>query len=705
MSIKSSNSETETTQVLTRGQRIWESLRNSRDTAEISLNRALLVTEAYKETEGLPKILRRARAHEKIVTGLPIYIDDEQLLVGDFSSKPMAYEWWPELTVRWVGEAIDQGQFRYRIESEKPFQIKEIIEYWKDREAKESFMTFLGEDKVNMLNTMNEKGSFAFFTEIEALLEKGWHVPNYPKVMKMGLTGIIAEIDEELSKTELLDNASYDNINFLRALKISCRAGIKYAKRYAALAKELAEKSEGQRKKELEKIAETCSWVLEEPARNFRDAMQTVLFCHLLIFWDVRFSGISLGRVDQFLYPYYKKDIENGTITREEALELLECFRVKLSSIRQFDSKIANQYRSCETQFHNCTLGGQLTDGTDAVNEMSFLWLEAANRVRTPHPTLTVRWHPGLNPDFKMKASELNRLGLGYPAWYNDESSINYLENLGITHEDAMNYSISGCVLYTIPNKWASNRPCIVNLAKILEMSMNNGFDPVLEKQVGPETGRLKDFKTYDELMEAFKKQVRFFTNIATEYINKVQVFGSHKLPNLFISALLDDCIHQRGDGIFASGAHYDSFAALRKYIFEEGWIDKEELMEALKINFEGKEDLQRKLLEAPKFCNDIEDVDNIIRDIYVFLSDLMNSIKAPYGSVYQVAPHSLSFHGTTGIKVGALPSGRMAGVALSDEACSPCQGVYLNSPNLVTIFESENLENPLLKNRSFNKR
>jgi formate C-acetyltransferase len=658
-----------------------------------------LVTEAYKETEGQPKILRRAKAHEKIVTELSIYIDDDQLLVGDFASKPMAYEWWPELTVRWVGEVLESGGFPYRIEPDKITQMKEIVEYWKDREAKESFMTYIGEDMRNTLNAMNENGSLAFFAEVEAQTEKGWHVPNYPKVMKIGLTGIITEIDEELSKTELLDNDSYAKINFLRALKISCQAGIRYAKRYAALAKELAEKSEGQRKKELERIADTCGWVLEKPARNFRDAMQTMLFCHLLIFWDVRLSGISFGRVDQFLYPYYKQDIENGTITREEALELLECFRVKLSSMRQFDSKITKEARSGETQFHNCTLGGQLTDGTDAVNEMSFLWIEAAERVRTPHPTLTVRWHPGLNPDFAMKVAELNRLGLGFPAWYCDETSISYLKNRGVTHEDAMNYVVSGCVLHTIPHKSASAWPAIVNLPKILEITMNNGVDPRLGTKIGLETGHLYDFKTLDELLEAFKKQVSFFTNISKSYLNHVRVFRAHELPNLFISALFDDCI-QRGDGVFGGGAYYqqssmymlpvgvvdvgDSFAAMKKYLFEECSIGSEELLKALKVNFEGKEDLHKKLLDAPKFGNDIEYVDYIVRDIYSFLIELMNSIKAPYGSVYEVAPHSLSFHGAAGRRVGALPSGRLAGVALSDGACSPSQGRDVNGPTAV---------------------
>ena len=696
---------------LTRGQRIWGRLRDRRDAVELSLNRASLVTDAYRETEGQPKILRRARAHEKIVTRLPIYIDDEQLLVGDFASKPMVFEWWPELSAKWVGEALDAGQFAYRLDQALVPQAKEIVDYWKDREVKEAFLTFLGEEAVATLNTMNEQGSLAFFAETEVQLEKGWHVPNYPKVMKVGLAGIIAEIDEELAKTAMLDDASYEKITFLRALRISCEGGIAYAKRYAALAKELALTSEGQRKRELETIADTCDWVLEKPARNFRDALQTMLFCHLLVYWDVRLSGISFGRVDQFLYPYYQRDIEAGTLTREEALELLECFRVKLSSMRQFQSKMTAECRSGETQFHNCTLGGQLADGTDAVNELSFLWLEAAQRVRTAHPTLTVRWHPGLSHEFAMKAAELNRLGLGYPAWYCDETAIGYLENLGITHEDAMDYAVSGCVLHTVPHKWASTWPSVVNLPKIFEVAMNNGVDPVRGTQIGPETGHLEDFETYEELYEAFKKQVRFFTALATEYLNNVRIFRAHELPNLFVSGLVDDCI-ERGQTVFGGGAHYqqssmymmpvgvvdvgDSLAAVKQLVFEEGAVEKGELLDALQADFAGCEDLHRQLLRAPKFGNDDDYVDFIVRDIYVFLTQLMNSIEAPYGSVYQVAPHSLSFHGASGRKVGALPSGRLAGLALSDGACSPCQGVDHRGPTAVINSASKIDHTPL---------
>ncbi|MDR0851116.1 MAG: pyruvate formate lyase family protein, partial [Clostridiales Family XIII bacterium] len=423
---------------MTRGQRIWDDLRPLRETASLSLVRAKLVTESYKETEGKPVYLRRAAAYENIISNLPIHIDKEQLLCGDFASEPMGFEWWPELYSRWVIEAIDNGWFTYKVNEEEYDTIKDICDYWKDRESKQMFLNYLEPEFKKKLDTMNEKGSLCFFAETEASLEKGWHVPNYEKVIQKGLTGILAEIDAELDGLKILDNDSYRKANLLRGLKQALTAAIRFAKRYAVLAADMAKNEQNpSRKAELEKMADVMGWIMENPARDFYDAVQTMFFTHICIFYDVRCSGMSFGRVDQYLYPYYEKDIESGKITRELARDLIECLRVKCSSMRQFDSKTTvlkhddetriNDCRSGETQFHNCTIGGQLEMGVDATNDLSFLWLEAAMNVRTAHPTLTIRWHPALDRDFMMAAAKLNRLGLGFPAWYNDLTTIPYL--------------------------------------------------------------------------------------------------------------------------------------------------------------------------------------------------------------------------------------------------------------------------------------
>jgi pyruvate formate-lyase/glycerol dehydratase family glycyl radical enzyme len=683
----------------TRGQRLWQVLRERRDTEPLSLERARLVTASYRETEGLPTILRRAKAFEKIVAEIPIYIDEGQLLAGDFASRPMAAEWFPEYTVEWVLKEVNDGRSPYMVGETEVSLMKEICDYWKDKAARETFYRYLGEEEVKSLYEVNEQGSWIFAASMEAQTEKGWNVPDYPKAIRLGLSGILAEVEEELRTTRPLDGPSFDKTCFLEALSIALRAGIRYAHRYAAVARELSKKTKGERKKELQRIAAICERVPEEPARSFHEALQTVWFCHVLTYWDTRTVGVSFGRVDQYLYPYYAEDIQKGRMSREEAVELLECFRVKMAALRNFNNAYVREATAGETQFHNCTLGGQTADGKDATNDLSYLWLEAAARTRTPHPTLSVRWHERLSPDFAMKAAEVCRIGLGYPAWFGDKGSIAYLLEKGATLEEARDYAVAGCVLHVVPHKTAATWPTIVSMAKVLEVTLYNGVDPRLGKQVGLTTGSLEDFETYDALYEAFKKQVKHFLARSTSYLNKVRLFRAERLPDLFVSSLFDDCI-KRGESVGAGGSRYqhssmylipvgvtdvaDSLAALKKRVFEEGLIGKGELLKALKTNFEGKEDLRQMLLSAPKYGNDDDYVDEIVAGIYSWLCKTLDQIEGPYGSRYANAPHSLSFHGAAGRKVGALPSGRLSGVSLADGAVSPCQGADHKGPTAV---------------------
>jgi pyruvate formate-lyase/glycerol dehydratase family glycyl radical enzyme len=683
----------------TRGQRLWNKLRERRDTEPLSLERANLVTASYKETEGLPIPIRRAKAFEKIVTEIPIYIDDEQLLVGDFASRPMAAEWHPEFTVEWVLKEINEGIWPYKLRGKEQRTLKEICDYWKDKAFKESFFRYLGAEEVKMIQNFNETGSWVFAAFVEAQTEKGWCVPNYPKAIKMGFSGILAEVEAELRGTRPLNDESLAKIVFLEAMVIMLKAGIRYGKRYAALARDSAKRTVGKRKQELERIATICNWVPENPARNFYEALQSMWFCHVLIYLDSMATAMAPGRVDQYLYPYYTLDVQKGEFGREEAIELLECLRVKMSALRTFQTSYIRETAAGETQFHNCTLGGQTTDGKDATNELSYLWLEAAARTKTPHPTLSIRWHENLSTEFALKGAELCRVGLGFPAWFGDKASIEYLTNMGVPLEEARDYAIAGCVLHDIPYKTSAKWPSVVNMPKVLEITLNNGIDPRLGKQVGLMTGNLFDYQTYEALCEALRKQVRYFLTYSTNYLNKVRLFRAAYLPDLFCSCFFDDCI-KRGQSIIGGGAHYqqgsmymlpigvvdvaDSLAALKKYIYEEGSLSKEELMRSLEANFEGKKDIRQRLLSAPKYGNDDDYVDHIVADIYRWLYEILSEIDAPYGVKYALAPHNLSFHGATGRRVGALPNGRLAGVSLTDGAVSPCQGADRKGPTAV---------------------
>lgn len=699
--IKMSEPKTSEEQKLTRGQRLWDKVVEVRGTAPISMERAKLLTASWKETEGLPTPIRRAKAFEKIVTEIPIYIDDEQLLAGNYGSWPMAAEWRPEVTVEWVLERFESELGLMKIRDEDIPVMKEIAEYWKDKTADACYFRYIGKEEEERIRGLDYRGALIRHLYQESTHGQGWCVPDYPKAIRKGLLGILTEVEEEIQATPFVDEASRDKRFFLEALTIVIKGGIQYARRHAALARELAKTAEEKRKAELEKIAEICEWVLANPARSFWEALQTLWFCNLLMFFDTKENGVSPGRVDQYLYPYYKKDIEEGRITREEAIELLELLRCHYSSYRALLESSLQEKGIGEANWFNCMLGGQTADGKDATNEMSYLWIEAAMRTRSPHPTLSVRVHENMSEDFAMKAAELCALGIGYPAWFGDRTIIPFLVNQGVTLEEARDYAIAGCTITCVPGKMCPARVFFGNIPKMFELALHNGIDPRTGKQLGPQTGKLEDFNTYEELYEAYRKQVRYCLKQAAADQNKARLFQASVLPQLVPSLLFDDCI-KRGLPNNGGGCHYqqgmwyllpsgpidvaDSLATIKKCVYEEGLITKKQLMDALAANFEGDghQEVRRILLSAPKYGNDDDYVDLIARDVYAMLDEELAKLDGGFGTKYVDAPHSVSSHGNMGRKTGALPSGRLAWVSLADGNMSPSQGMDRKGPTAV---------------------
>ncbi|MGN0968951.1 MAG: glycyl radical protein [Oscillospiraceae bacterium] len=690
----------------TRGQIIWERLRERRDKEPVSFARAKIVTRSYKESEGLPLFIRRAKAFDAVMREIPIYLDDDMLLVGDFSVRPMAAEIFPELTVSWIKDYMDSGAYdqqdpndTYAFEPNQKEEILEVCEYWKDHSLRESFYKYLGKDYVDYLYELNEQGAWIFAASTEAQTEKGWNIPDFSRVVRRGLRGLLEDIDAAYAKIPMMSDENVRQRTFLEALRSMIHSSIHYAHRYADLCRQEAERHEGKRREELLTMAEVCDWVPENPARTFLEAVQSMWFCHLLIYWDSRTVGLGFGRVDQYLYPYYRQDIESGLIDREEATQILECLRIKIMGKRNVFNVTIRAALTNDSHFHNCTLGGQTIDGRDAVNELSYVWLDAAERVRTPHPTLSVRWHEQIDPDFVMRCIEINKLGLGFPAWFNDEPTIEYLLERGATLAEARDYAIGGCVLHNLVGKTPTTWPSVMNYAKIFELAMNDGVDPRLGKPFGPKTGRFEDFERYEDLVEAFKAQSMHFIRESTDYLNKVSMFRSDYLPETFVSLFFDGCI-EKARSVAQGGAKYqinnyyvlpvgivdvaNALYAVKKLVYEEKQVDRAELMKALHANFEGYEELQQKLWAVPKYGNDCAEVDYICADLYEWFCDFVNTIPAPYGARYEVAPHSIAFHANMGLKTGALPSGRKAGLSLADGAVSPAQGTDTEGPTAV---------------------
>ena len=682
-----------------RGQRIWNRLIRYRDSERVYLDRGRLITEGYKRSSGMPILQRRAVALEYLFQNLHIYIDDEQLLAGDYSVAPMGFEWFPEFTVEWVRQYLENGESIYDFGPEDvKDEMLEICDYWQDKSAKEMFYNYLGPEMVDWLYTINEHGCWVLGAAQESSTEKGWNIPGFDKAISKGYTGIIAEIDEELATLEVTDDASLKKDQLLKALRHVLQAAMAFSDRYAALARELSEKeSDITRKMELLELAEVCSNVPRYPARTFHEAVQSLWFTFVLTYWDTRAAAVSLGRVDQYLYPYYRRDIDAGILTKESALEILECLRVKLSSRREFHNATIRQGTNGGTIFHNCTLGGVTRDGKDAVNELSFLWLDAAERCRTPHPTLSVRWHERINVDFLMRAMEIVKLGMGFPAFFGDPSNITYLMNQGVPLEEARDYALGGCVLPEIPGKCPSTWPTVTNCAKIFEMAMHDGRDPRTGVQVGPHTGDCRTFHSIDQLVEAFQQQMKSVLRFGADYLNRCRVFRQETLPDLFVNAFVDDCI-KKGRVNMADGARYqhscmymlpvgvvnvaDSLAAIEWCVFDKKLFTMDQLLRALQADFVGFDEIQQQLLDAPKYGNDLDYVDHYTAEIYAFLVDILHNTKGCYGTRYECAPHNLAFHGAMGLKTGALPSGRKAGVALSDGAVSATPGSDVNGPS-----------------------
>jgi pyruvate-formate lyase len=346
-----------------RGQRIWDRLRDKRDTEHVSIWRGRLQYRAYLETEGQPTYIRRARAFEMLMDKLPIYIDDEQLLAGDTCTEPMSLEWFPELTCGWLKNYLDSGSATYSFGDISMEEMREIAEYWAKNSAKDSFVEYMGDSWKKWVADTSEFGAWLLGSDGGVQSQRGWNVLDFEKALRLGYRGIVEEIDQAMARLKGYTNERLVKEQFYSAIKRELLAAIRFSNRYADLAEKMAESAPEGRREELLELARICRKVPEYPAGSFHEAVQNMWFTYLMVYWETLAAGVSLGRVDQYLYPYYKADIEAGVLDREKALEILECLRVKFSCRRDFADTTIRRMVSGWTQFANCTLGGQHGDG------------------------------------------------------------------------------------------------------------------------------------------------------------------------------------------------------------------------------------------------------------------------------------------------------------------------------------------------------
>lgn len=659
-------------------------------TPRISTSRLKFLKESYKETEGQSTVLRRAKFFDKFLRGTPISID-ENLIVGALTQWVCGVEVYPEYSSIWMKEESSYSSMMGPIEATKEDMklLSEAADYWKDKCVNFMSRQTFFEKYVIDWGDIRASGVSTDTT----VLPLGRMNIDYGKALNKGLNGVIAEAKTELEKLPLFAEAQKAR-DFLNSVIISCGAVIAFARRYAELAREMARNEmDIKRREELERISDICDWVPANPARDFRDAIQSFWFVHIAMQLEHLSPGNTPGRWALYTYPFYKKDKEAGKITAEDAIELLQLLYINFTAINRILDK--RQYQEdAGVMFQNITIGGLTAEGEDATNELDYLLLEAQKRIRMPQPTLSVLYHDKLAPELLIKAAEVVRTGIGMPAFFNYNIGVQRLLSHGSSLEDARNHCIIGCVETGWSHACSAFYGGFLNMPKMLELALNNGIDPLTGKQLGIQTGKAEDFSSYEALEGAILKQLQYFMRLWREFYKVGSARYAEIVPYTFTSALVDDCI-KRGRNMEDGGARYnmkgggpvgiinmaDSLAAVKKLVYEEKQLTMKQLLEALQANFEGKHDVLQMLLKCPKYGNDDDYVDRIAQKWYRIFYDEHEKFTDHLDKRTKPYALSITTHGPLGRLTGALPSGRKAGEPLADGTVSAVAGMDRKGP------------------------
>lgn len=659
----------------------------------VDIDRIKFLMEVYKETEMLPPVILRARLFDKLCSEKPIFIDGNPI-VGTLTKYKYGSYPVPEFGARWMKKvdrmSLQRGEVLLTGEDKE--WIDKSADSWWDKNVFNRTREIINQSQGVDIAVLQKCG---VATE---LIAGGFinPLPDYSKVLSKGLKGIITEVAQEKGRIDTGSPEGLNKMYFYEGVLLCLNAMIKLAQRYAILAREMANSEENlQRKHELEKITQTCELVPANPARNFYEALQSVWFTILGTWIQSPIVLLSPpGNFTQYMYPFYKKDKEGGKLSDDEAIELLQFFFLKLNGLAQVLPPHGLALSQSRLGFQ-LSLGGLTPDGEDATNELDFLVLEAQRRIQLPEPLVNLLYHDTLSEEFLLKCIDLIRTGIGQPAFHDVRKAIaRHLYHDKMTLEEARNVTIVGCVQSGIPGCSAQPWEGLFNTAKMIELALNNGTDPLTGIRVGPQTGDAESFKSYEDVYGAVVKQLKYFIPLL-RLVARTAWNIQRNFPAPFSSALINNCISE-GRDIIDGGARYyvadgtsfiatvdlaNSLAAIRRLIFEDKKVTMKQLREALAADFEGYEEIHRMCLNAPKYGNDDSHVDAIARELFKICWEEHQKIPSYLGRPLKPEAYSVTSHFATGRFTGALPSGRKARTPLTDGSVSAMPGTDRNGP------------------------
>ncbi|MDF2948482.1 MAG: pyruvate formate-lyase [Sedimentibacter sp.] len=682
--------------------------------------RALLVTQSYQETESLPNPTRRALALKKILDNMTQVIWDEELIVGSHGSNGRrSAPVFPEYAIAWLEDELDETlekreQDTFIVPEKVKNDLKDIFPYWRGKTVYDRYRALLPDD------VKKSRDAYMFSRDLFERNGYGHTVYNMPELMSLGLAGIKEEINEHLKNLDLTTSEGIEKKVFYEGVIICCDAVIAYAKRYSKTAEKLAENEKDPiRKKELEKIADVCNHVPEYPARDTWDAIQTAAFMQLIIQTETNGDSVSPGRMDQYLYPLYKKDIDEGKYTNKEIQELLDCFWIKLNEIIKVQDSESIHIHPGFPMTPNLTIGGQKPNGEDAVNELSYLMLNAQEHIQLTNPQFTVRYHKNTPNEFKLRVAEVIKLGTGMPAMFGDEMCIKAISKAfpDMPIERVRDYGIVGCVELAPRGFQARVNAGFLNVARVVDLALNDGIDRLTGVQLGLKTGKPEDLKSFNDVLKAVEIQMDFF--VKHQVINGavVDMIQRQYTPHLFLSALIEGCIENGRDMTWGGSlwgatpilhvglaTASNSLAAVKKVVFDENKITMSELKNVLDRNFSGDSDeaTHKYLTNAPKYGNDDEYADEVMNNTTSLFFKIIEKYKDIDGRNYTSMILTLGGTVPHGWKTGATADGRKSTTPVSD-SMSPSNGSDKEGPTAVLLSASKIDQSHILEGNVLN--